>query len=394
MNTSLATHPDFAERSRKYLLAGTACALAFCVLAGIMAPTQFLMSWLTAILWPWSVSLGSLILLLIPVLTGGRWSEPVWDRLALHARLMPLVALFFLPVLFGISQIYPWSEPDYFAGLDNVSHRQWLLQSGFFIGRTALYFAIWIVLVWLVAGSLFRPRRKQVSAEGQILIPGGQAAAGLGLIAILISVTWAAMDWIMSLDPFFTSTLFGALIGIGTLLTAMAAAIAGRVFWPIDDHSSLDPKVLNDLGNLLLAFVMLWAYFSLAQYLIMWSGDLPQEAAFYQRRITGIWSWITPILATGGFFIPLGCLLSRDFKRDPVKLGYLALFLLLVRLVELSWMVLPGGHRTPLVGFHWSLIPALVAVSGCYLLAMEAVIRRDARQSEQNPASRNEQRQE
>ncbi|KAA0131553.1 hypothetical protein FYZ48_25770 [Gimesia chilikensis] len=382
MNTTLATHPDFGARTRKMLLAVTAAALALSGLVGFVSPREFFLSWLMAVLWPWSISLGSLTLLLIPILTGGRWSKPVWSRLVLHARLMPVVALLFVPVLLGIPEIYPWSNSDFFAGLELVSHRQWFLQPVFYVARTVLYFIIWFVLIWLVAGTMWRTRQKKISAEEQILIAGGQATAGLGLIAILISVTWAAMDWIMSLDPFFMSTMFGALLGMGALLAALAAAIAGKVFWPLSDDYHTNPKIWNDLGNLLLAFVMLWAYLSLAQFLIMWSGNLPQEAAFYQRRLAGSWSWITPVLATAGFFIPLVCLLSRDFKQDPVKLGSLALFLLLVRLVELSWMVLPGGHLTPPTGLHWSLIPALTAVSGCYLLAMELVIHHDARRSE------------
>ena len=294
MNSTDTPQPFFSEKSRRFLLLGTGCALGFCVLAAFLSPRHFFMSWLTVILWPWSISLGSLTLLLMIVLTGGKWSETIWQRLSLHARLMPMVGLCFLPWMIGLSYVYPWTDSAYFEGLENISHRQWFLQPGFVIGRSILYFFIWIGFSWIVAGTFLRVRQKRVAESGQILIPGGQAAAGLGLIAILISVTWAAMDWIMSLDPFFTSTLFGALVGVGALLAAMAAAIAGYAFNPRNENRNPDSKLMNDLGNLLLAFVMIWAYFSLSQFLIMWSGDLPQEAAFYQRRLMNSWSWITP----------------------------------------------------------------------------------------------------
>ncbi len=160
------------------------------------------------------------------------------------------------------------------------------------------------------------------------MIVGGQAVAGLGLIAILLTVTWAGIDWVMSFDPFFTSTLFGAMIGIGAMLAAMSATVAAVCFWQPLHGAATDDKTIGDLSNLLLAFLMLWAYFSFAHFLIMWSGDLPIEASFYLARTAGIWGWIAPLLSIGGFVVPFLCLLSHDFKRSPRKVGTLAMCLL------------------------------------------------------------------
>lgn len=360
--------------------------LILCVAAWLQSPRVFFVSYLTAVMLPWSVSVGSLALMLVYSLTGGKWAEEAWPGLAMNARLMPLVAILFIPVLVGASQIYPWANSDVLTQFENTGHRQWYFQMPFFVGRTVLYFVIWTGLSLLVVRSRMQPLN--------------QGVAGLALIAILLTLTWAGMDWVMSFDPFFASTLFGALIGIGAMLAGMSAAVigvcfgAGRQRWMSDtpgvpgsrgvsdpwasETSIIDDKPLADLSSLLLAFLMLWAYLSFSHFLIMWTGDLPGEAAFYVARNEGVWKWLTPLMSLLGFVVPFLCLLSYDFKRTPQYVGSLAVALLVVRQIELCWMVLPVTKGSPYAGFHWSLLPTVMLASGLYIAGLAWQLRHDA----------------
>lgn len=373
------------ERNSRWprrLLVLLAIALLASIMAWWLAPQSFFMAWLAACMFPWSLSVGSLTLMLIVCLTGGRWGMAAWPWLAINARLMPLVALLFVPWVFGITTVYPWANSDILTQFENTENRQWLFQVPFTIGRTVFYFAVWTGLAWFVtAGAsikqlvadLGQSFDKSSSNHQRVTSPEAgrsTAVAGLGLIAILLTVTWAGIDWVMSFDPFFTSTLFGALIGMGAMLAAMSAAVAAVCFWKPMQVASVDEKAISDLSNLLLTFLMLWAYFSFAHFLIMWSGNLPEEAAFYVARRSGLWGWIAPVLSIGGFIVPFLCLFSRNFKRDSMKVGTLAVSLLLVRVVELWWMVLPATRGSRAAGLHWATMPATITVVAIYGLAL------------------------
>ncbi len=364
------------------LLILLAIALLGSVVACRFAPQPFFMAWLAACMFPWSISVGSLTLMLIVCMTGGRWGMAAWPWLAINARLMPLVALLFIPWVFGISIIYPWANSDILTQYDNTENRQWLFQIPFTIGRTVFYFAVWTGLAWFATGGASikqlvadlaqsfdnsDEKRKIVTSP---VVGKSTAVAGLGLVAILLTVTWAGIDWVMSFDPFFTSTLFGALIGMGAMLTAMSAAVTAVCFWKPLQIASVDDKAIADLSNLLLTFLMFWAYLSFAHFLIMWSGDLPEEAAFYVARKSGLWGWIAPVLSIGGFIVPFLCLFSRNFKQDPMKVGTLAVGLLFVRVAELWWMVLPAARGTEPTGLPWATLPATAFVVSIYALAL------------------------
>ncbi|MEZ6145319.1 MAG: hypothetical protein R3B91_07785 [Planctomycetaceae bacterium] len=342
-------------------------AVALTTIVGIMRPRDFFAAWLAAILWPWSVCIGALTFRLIHVLTGGRWGAALFPWMLATIRRLPLVAFLFVPWALGLHWLYPWTDPQTFAGIENVEHRQWFYQSGFVILRTVGYFTLWSGLAVLSTGLPWPLRAVDWQTKPEVRpYPGGEGLAGLGLVAILLSVTWAAIDWIMSLDPFFMSTLFGALVGMGALLSGMAMMVLSYCRH-IGAQEPDDPKALSDVANLLLAFVMLWAYLSFAQFLIMWQGDLPLEAAFYQSRTQGLWNVVAVGLAVGGFAIPFACLMSRTFKKSPRMVATLAACLLIVRLIELWWFVLPHSMETA-ARFNWAAIPAAVVVGCLWIL--------------------------
>ncbi|HRA87172.1 MAG TPA: hypothetical protein PK992_03860 [Planctomycetaceae bacterium] len=388
---SVASDKSMLRSSRRSILwiVFVFAALLSLIIA-VWRPRDFFPAWLAASMWPWSVCVGALALRLILVLTGGRWGVGSLPWLNGIVRLLPLTAVLFLPWAFGLHQLYSWTDPSAFAGLENVEHRQWYFQPWFVIARTVGYFALWSVLSVLATGlPRFRSPFSSDRHSKSIAIPGGQALAGLGLVALLVSVTWAAMDWVMSLDPYFMSTLFGALVGMGAMLCGLSMLVAlycssetvaevARTFGDSDvdakppklsASSATEDAALPDLANLLLAFVMLWAYLSFSQFLIMWSGDLPIEASFYEPRSHGLWYYVTLAVTLGGFAIPFCCLMSHDFKRSPRKVGTLAVCLLFVRIVELWWMIVPHSmeHATR---FNWALIPtAVLMICGWLLIA-------------------------
>lgn len=366
-------------------------------IVGLFRPHDFFASWLAAILWPWSVCFGALTFRLIRALTGGRWGVAVLPWLTVLIRPFPLVALLFVPWPLGLNYLYPWTDPETFAGLKHVSNRQWFYQSDFVILRTVAYFCIWWGLAVLVAGLPRLRGTQSVPDRSSTSVPGGEAVAGLGLVALLLTSTWAAGDWVMSLDPFFVSTLFGALFGMGALLTGLSLVIA---LWCISNsepqteaetqtearlvlaettkgagHSPQSEKAdavsqlrpaavssaLPDLANLLLGFVMLWAYLQFSQFLMMWSGNLPIEAMWYQSRNWGVWNLITLVLTFGGFFVSLASLMSHDFKRSLQKTGTLAVCLAAVRILELWWMILPSSPERAAT-IYWGALPCAVFV--------------------------------
>lgn len=353
------------------LLVGATGVLLVCSILWLVQQKAFHAAWLAALLVPWSVALGSLALMLIACLTGGRWAVAAWPWLTIQARMIPLLTLAFVPFFLGMSQLYPWADPDFFAQFENTQHRQWFYQPWFVGIRGLFYCGIWSGISLLVVGPFWK-----VGGTEALRMRGGQGVAGLSLVALALTATWAGIDWIMSFDPFFMSTLFGMLIGAGALLAGTSGAVAAVCFLkPLEAFRS-DKKVMSYLSNLLLAMLMIWAYLSFAHFLIMWTGDLPDEAAFYQARNAGLWGWVTPVMSLTGFVLPFFCLLSRDFKCDPRKVGSLAIGLIGVRQVELWWMIFPDVQLDDWRALLWTVPPVTLAVLGLYAISIHWLLKR------------------
>src|SRR5437867_1559766 len=225
-----------------------------------------------------------------------------------------------------------------------LQHKHLYLNTPFFIVRAAIYFAVWNALSYFLnAWSLEQDRTgdPRVARRMQMLSAGGLVAYGL-------TITFASFDWLMSLEPHWFSTIYGVLIIGGQGLSAMAFLIAAIVWLgrrpPLQDV--VVPAHLHDLGNLLLAFVMLWAYFSFSQYLIIWSGNLPEEIAWYLHRLQTGWRVVGVALVLFHFAVPFCLLLSRAVKRQGRMIVKVAVGILIVRLVDLFWLIAPEFHRT------------------------------------------------
>jgi hypothetical protein len=317
------------KRARRLILIVAVLALFGCLLLGLRAPRQALLSYLYAFLFLSGLSVGSLALAMIHALTGGAWGVHMRPYLLAAARTLPLQALMALPILIGVRVLYPWASPQLLAHDALLRAQSWYLEPHFFIGRTILYFALWLAL--LVA---FERR-----IENSTLLPRIAAA---GLIVYALTATLAAVDWVMSLTPHWHSSVFGMSVATGWLLAA--AALATLCLMRTANAAQL-PRLSSDLGNLLLMFVLVWSYLAFMQYLTIWITDLPAETSWYIPRTLTSWRMLAWVLITFHLLVPFAVLLSRRAKRNWTCLAWLAALLLSANLADALWLVIPGEER-------------------------------------------------
>ncbi|MBI5508304.1 MAG: hypothetical protein HY903_06085 [Deltaproteobacteria bacterium] len=340
--------------------------LAVLALAGVgayVANQQFLRSYLVAFLFWLGLGLGSLALLMLHHLVGGRWGKATAPILAAAARTLPLLALLFVPIAVGLRQLYVWATPIVPETHHAPVHHEVYLSPAGFLTRAALYFVVWIALAALVTRL-----GAAVAATGDLRRARWLArVSAAGLALYVLSMSFAAFDWGMSLDPQWYSTIYGLLFIVGQGLSGLALVIvalyllAGEAAFELADR-------FHDLGNLLMAFVMLWAYISFSQLIIIWSGNLPEEIPWYLHRFNHGWEVVGLILVVLHFAVPFSVLLARRIKRRGRRLAAVALFVLLMRQVDLYWIIAPV-FQADAVRLHW-LDPALMCGLGGLWLAV------------------------
>ncbi|HZS08776.1 MAG TPA: hypothetical protein VFD58_28330 [Blastocatellia bacterium] len=345
------------------LIAGAAGLLA-CLAGAFFRPAQFFHSWLTGFVFVTGITLGCLALVMLQHLTGGAWGLVIRRLLESATRTLPLVALMFLPLLLGLHRLYAWARPEEVAGNAALAHKRLYLNVPFFVARALFYFAAWAALTFF----LNKWSRQQDETADPRLERRFQLLSGGGLVLYGLTITFASIDWVMSLQPEWYSTIFGLLLMGGQALSAMAFVISVLVllaqYEPL--AHAIRPGHLHDLGKLLLAFVMLWAYLSFSQFLIIWSGNLPEEATWYVRRLSGGWQWVGLALVIFHFALPFLMLLSSDLKRSGRRLVAVALAVIVMRFIDLFWLIAPtlDEHRFAL---HWMDVAALVGLGGVWL---------------------------
>lgn len=337
------------------------CAGLVCCSAGaFFDPPQFFHAYLTAFTATAAIALGSLALWMIHSLTGGAWGFVLRRFFEAATRTLPLLALAYLPMAFALPDMYSWASPE---GHPEQSGRAQYLAPPFFLARTAVYFAAWLVLASLLQRWSAEQDRTADLRPAECM----QALAGPGLVIYGLTMTFASVDWIMSLDPSWSSTIFGALVATGQMLPALGLAIAMASWFATDPRLATvaTPDVWQDLGNLLLTFVMLWTYMMYAQLLLIWSGNLPEEITWYYTRAAGGWQWVGVLLAVGYFALPFFLLLSRDIKRNPNQLRIVALAIVAMSLVQHFWLIAPV-YSPRWLYVHWMDGAALVGVGGLW----------------------------
>ena len=343
---------------RHSLIAGI-IALALCVLWGRFHRTQFFVSYLTAWLFLLGIALGSLVNSMVHRLTGGAWGELLLRPLQAGMRALPVIALLGVPLLFGLDQLYPWARPDAVRASDLLTNKAWYLNATFFLLRAALYFAVWL---WLA----YRFRKLQSGGDEGAM----QRLSITGLIAYAVTVTFAAIDWIMSLTPQWSSTTFGLLVGISQSLAGFACAMAaaGLSIRAGESSELAAPRVLQDIGNLLLMFVLTWSYLAFTQYLIIWYEDLPAEIDWYLPRLHTSWYAIAWVLIIAHFALPFAILLFRRAKRSAAGIAALGVLMLIAHWIDVLWLVAPPFRASGL-RLEWGDLLATIGIGGIALAA-------------------------
>jgi hypothetical protein len=357
-----ADHP--LRRLRKIGLAVGVAALAGCGVGWILSPEQFFRSYLVAYLFWSGIALGCLPILMLQYITGGTWGAVLRRVLESGTRTIPVLALLFLPIALGVHHLYEWSHAEEVARDPILQYKSFYLNVPFFLGRAVLYFAAWIgVMVFLNRWSSEQDERDD-PALGKRL----QYVSRVGLLLYALTMTFASVDWAMSLEPHWYSTIYGILFIGGQVLSAFAfvipvtAMLADRS--PLSEIISAD--TFQDLGKLLLGFIMLWAYFALSQFLITWSGNLPEDVPWYLRRTAGAWQAVSLALILFHFALPFAILLSRSIKRNPKRLAFVALGLIVLRFVDVYWLIVPAFSPDRIV-FHWMDALAAIGLGGVWI---------------------------
>jgi hypothetical protein len=310
-------------------------------------PDEFYRGYLLGFMAWLGVALGSMAILMVRHLTGGGWGVVIRRILGAAMRTLPLLAALFIPMLIAVGQhrIYPWAMPPELIHDQHI--REHLDKHSFikgaylnfwgFLFRTIIYFAIWNLCSFLLSKWSRETDRPGAPDNTQKF----KTVAGPGLILYGFTISFAAIDWVMSLDPSWISTIFGLIILIGEVLSAMCfAVVIERILFNYKPMSEmLTPDFVHDHGKWVLTFIMVWAYFNFSQWLIIWAGNLPTEITFYLKRLSGGWGYIGLTLALFHFAVPFAILLSRPFKRDIRKLVWLAVWLILMRYLDLFWII-------------------------------------------------------
>jgi hypothetical protein len=334
--------PESVGRLQQRALTVGGVALLVSILGAVRTPGLFYQSYLMSFMLILGLTLGSLGLVMLQHLTSGHWGIIIRRPLESATRTLPLLVAFFLPIMFvGMKYLYgAWLDPERVKEEPLSDFQQKYLTHGGFITRAVIYFAIWLLLM-----ALFNSWSKQQDANqaDRALRRRLQMLAGPGIILYVFVMSFAAIDWVMSLSPHWASTIYGFLFVAGQLISSMSLMIAVVVLLARAEPfaSVLQKRHLHDLGKLLLAFVMLWAYFDFSQLLIIWSGNLPEEISFYRTRLYGGWGVVAVIVLVFHFFVPFFLLLSEDVKRNAKVLPKIAVWLIFMRLVDLFWMTRP-----------------------------------------------------
>ncbi|HEX4749261.1 MAG TPA: hypothetical protein VH302_06925 [Bryobacteraceae bacterium] len=358
--------------------------LILCVPGYIMNHAQFFQSYLFAFLYWSGFTLGGLCLLLLSGTVGGVWGVTARRFFEAKMRTLPLVLIFLIPVLvLGLRYLYPWTHADLVSHSGYLKARQHYLNVPFFIARVVLYFAIW--LFWgLRLSNMFD---RQDATGDPTLRERIRAFSAPGLLIFVMSATFAYIDWILSADAQYYSTVYGALIIIGDVLQTFALTIIVMILASRGDRfgGRINYSVLHDLGNLMFAFTIFWTYLTASQLIITWPANLPQELQWYLDRVHGPWKWITVFIALTMFAIPFLALLSQARKRDPRRLIKMAIWLLLARIVDIFWFlaptyrnVSPSALLATSRGFsiYWTDFAAFLGLGGIWIYVYLRQLRR------------------
>lgn len=374
MNSTEALTTWINRIQRRALLVGGVGGV-LCVVGALLNRQQFFQSYLLAWLYWLGMSLGGLAWIMVHHLSGGRWGFITRRIHEVSALVTGLMAILFMPLALGLASLYPWARPAEVAADPLLLHKQPYLNGPFFLIRVLLYFILWIGIAfflnnwsrsWDRTGSPIFGRRLRVFS-------------GPALALYAFTMSFAAIDWVMSLEPHWFSTVFGILIVTEQALLAWCFVII--VLTQLSKWEPLANVLIgrdfNDLGNFLLAAVLLWAYLAFVQFLIMWAGNLPEEVTWYIHRLRGGWQWVAILIVLFHFAVPFAALLSGRLKRNRERLALVALLVMVIDLVYLHWLMMPAFYPGRF-HLHWLDIVAPITIGGLWLTVFLWWLKRSA----------------
>ena len=347
-------------------------------LGAVLQPNQIMPSWLIGFLFFFSMTMGCFALLMLQHMTGGQWGLVTRRIFEAGSRLMPLAVLLFIPVAVFAPRLFLWARPEAVQADHILQMKAPYLNVTFFIIRAVVYFAVWLFM------SMMLNRWSTQQDAGEVAVTEAdtrrfRAVSAPGLLIYVLLLSLAAVDWIMSLTPHWYSTIFGLITVVTQGLAALAFAVAVLAILVEREpmNGVLKARHFHDLGKLMLAFVMLWAYFSFSQFLIIWAGNLPEEIPYYLDRMRGGWQYVSLGLVIFHFVLPFCLLLSQDLKKRPKVLARVAWFIVAVRLYDMIWLVAPTFNQG---GFPISLanVGVPLAFGGLWVFLFSAQLRKHA----------------
>ena len=336
------------------------------IVGAFVAPDSFYSAYLTGYMFWLGLSLGCMAILMLYHLVGGAWGTVIRRILESGMMTLPMMFVLFLPILFHLPRLYRWARPDVLSDpktdpkLIEIAH-SYLNFNGILI-RYILYFAIWIAMAYF----LNRWSTEQDSIAGQSTLRF-RAMSSIGLVIYSLTISFAVIDWVMSLQARWISTIYGLLFVAGEALSTFCFVVVIETILskrkPMSEY--LNETEIHDHGKLMLAFVMVWAYFNFSQWLIIWAGNLPEEIPWYVRRLHGGWENVGLFLVVFHFAVPFALLLSRQLKREARTLVRLASWLLFMRMVDIFWHIEPASHTT----FHlsWLHFTSIAGIGGLWM---------------------------
>ena len=357
--------------------------LLLCVAGFFANRAQFFQSYLFAFIYWTGFTLGGLCVLLMHHVVGGKWGATSRRFLEAQMRTLPLMFLFLVVLLVGMKDIYPWTHANLVASNHFLHHKQPYLNVPFFLVRVAIYFAVW--LFWGLRVNKLADEQDRTGDP--TLRERMRAFSAPGLLIFSITATFAMFDWVLSADTQYFSTVYGAMILIGDILQTFALTIMVMILVSREDRfgARLNASILHDLGKMMFAFVIFWAYLSASQLIITWPANLPQEAVWYLDRTTGFWKYFAWAVALSMFAIPFCALLSQSLKKNPKRLIWVCVWILVARLVDIFWIVEPpfrnASASSPLAtssGFaiYWTDAAAFIGLGGIWLYVFLGQLRR------------------
>jgi hypothetical protein len=329
-----------------------------------IAPGQFFRSWMIGFMYAFGAALGSLALLMLQYMTGGGWGMLVRRQLEAGSRTLPYMTVLFIPLLFGLPHLYEWTDAVKVQASQLLREKSAYLNVTWWIIRAAIVFAIWNIYSFTL--NRLSAREEQT---GDISISKRLMGwSGVGLLIYVLTLTSAAVDWLMSMNATWFSTIFGLILLATQGLTIVSTVIVTTTLLmrepPLD--GIVTKRHLHDLGKLLFMFTLFWTYVSFSQLLIIWSGNLPKEITWYVDRMNGSWGFVATLLLFFQWMLPFLILLSQDIKKNPKTIRFMAIWIIVIRLIDMIWLVEPNFHPQSF-WISWSDITAPLGFGGIWV---------------------------